>query len=314
MKLNQLIDENSLIRHLRVAKLFTDANGILLGKQLTHVDPKIFQKLYPDNIFLNSGISIDNSGGYSNQIQKLRISEKGGFRDANDRGSNKGLISLDGEAATIGVIERIATINYSNTEIEQAKLGKYNIVERLLGATDKIYRQEIDEILAVGNTLNKGLLNYAGFTADSGTTITEASTGTSDFDQIAGLIIDQWNGVNNTNGYMANRVIMPVRVLNILSAKKWNTVSSEKSVMQVLKDAFPSVTFMSSWRNELVGATSVTIAYSISEDAMTNRIPLPLLIGETIKDGSFSYKADATYRIAGLDVHENKAGRIVTGL
>lgn len=314
MKLNQLIDENSLIRHLGVAKLFTDANGILLGKQLTHVDPKIFQKLYPDNIFLNSGISIDNSGGYSNQIQKLRISEKGGFRDANDRGSNKGLISLDGEAATIGVIERIATINYSNTEIEQAKLGKYNLVERLLGATDKIYRQEIDEILAVGNTLNKGLLNYAGFTADSGTAITEISTGTSDFDQIAGLIIDQWNGVNNTNGYMANRVIMPVRVLNILSAKKWNTVSSEKSVMQVLKDAFPSVTFMSSWRNELVGATSVTIAYSTSEDAMSNRIPLPLLIGETIKDGSFSYKADATYRIAGLDVHENKAGRIVTGL
>lgn len=314
MKLNQLIDENSLIRHLGVAKLFTDANGILLGKQLTHVDPKIFQKLYPDNIFLNSGISIDNSGGYSNQIQKLRISEKGGFRDANDRGSNKGLISLDGEAATIGVIERIATINYSNTEIEQAKLGKYNLVERLLGATDKIYRQEIDEILAVGNVLNKGLLNYAGFTADSGTTITEATAGTSDFDQIAGLIIDQWNGVNNTNGYMANRVIMPVRVLNILSAKKWNTVSSEKSVMQVLKDAFPSVTFMSSWRNELVGATSVTIAYSTSEDAMSNRIPLPLLIGETIKDGSFSYKADATYRIAGLDVHENKAGRIVTGL
>lgn len=314
MKLKQLIHEDSLIAHLEIAKTFKDANGILLGKQLTHVDPKIFQKLYPDNIFLNSGISIDNSGGYSNQIQKLRISEKGGFRDANDRGSNKGLISLDGEAATIGVIERVATINYSNTEIEQAKLGKYNLVERLLGATDKIYRQEIDEILAVGNTLNKGLLNYAGFTADSGTTITEATAGTSDFDQIAGLIIDQWNGVNNTNGYMANRVIMPVRVLNILSAKKWNTVSSEKSVMQVLKDAFPSVTFMSSWRNELVGATSVTIAYSTSEDAMSNRIPLPLLIGETIKDGSFSYKADATYRISGLDVHENKAGRIVTGL
>lgn len=314
MKLNQLIHEDSLIAHLEVAKTFKDANGILLGKQLTHVDPKIFQKLYPDNIFLNSGISIDNSGGYSNQIQKLRISEKGGFRDANDRGSNKGLISLDGEAATIGVIERIATINYSNTEIEQAKLGKYNLVERLLGATDKIYRQDIDEILAVGNTLNKGLLNYAGFTADSGTTITEASLGTIDFDQIASLIIDQWNGVNNTNGYMANRVIMPVRVLNILSAKKWNTVSSEKSVMQVLKDAFPSVTFASSWRNELVGATSVTIAYSTSEDAMSNRIPLPLLIGETIKDGSFSYKADATYRIAGLDVHENKAARHLTGL
>ena len=314
MKLKQLIDENSLLSHLEVAKKFKDANGILLGKQLTHVDPKIFQKLYPDNVFLNSGISIDNSGGFTNQIQKLRISEKGGFRDANDRGSNKGLISLDGEAATIGVIERTATINYSDTEIEQAKLGNYNLVERLLGATDKIYRQEIDEILAVGNTLNKGLLNYAGFTADTGSAITTASLGTSDYDQIASLITDQWNGVNNTNGYMANRIVMPTRVMNILSSKKWNTAVSEKSVLQILRETFPSVTLMSSWRNELVGATSITIAYSTSEDAMSNRIPLPLLIGKTVPDGSFGYRADAKYRIAGLDVHENKAGRIVTGL
>ena len=314
MKLKQLINENSLISHLEVAKTFKDANGILLGKQLTHVDPKIFQKLYPDNVFLNSGISIDNSGGFTNQIQKLRISEKGGFRDANDRGSNKGLISLDGEAATIGVIERTATINYSDTEIEQAKLGNYNLVERLLGATDKIYRQEIDEILAVGNTLNKGLLNYAGFTADTGSAITTASLGTSDYDQIASLITDQWNGVNNTNGYMANRIVMPTRVMNILSSKKWNAAVSEKSVLQILRETFPSVTLMSSWRNELVGATSITIAYSTSEDAMSNRIPLPLLIGKTVPDGSFGYRADAKYRIAGLDVHENKAGRIVTGL
>ena len=314
MKLKQLIHEDSLISHLEVAKTFKDANGILLGKQLTHVDPKIFQKLYPDNVFLNSGISIDNSGGFTNQIQKLRISEKGGFRDANDRGSNKGLISLDGEAATIGVIERTATINYSDTEIEQAKLGNYNLVERLLGATDKIYRQEIDEILAVGNTLNKGLLNYAGFTADTGSAITTASLGTSDYDQIASLITDQWNGVNNTNGYMANRIVMPTRVMNILSSKKWNTAVSEKSVLQILRETFPSVTLMSSWRNELVGATSITIAYSTSEDAMSNRIPLPLLIGKTVPDGSFGYRADAKYRIAGLDVHENKAGRLLTGL
>ena len=314
MKLNQLIHEDSLIAHLEIAKTFKDANGILLGKQLTHVDPKIFQKLYPDNVFLNSGISIDNSGGFTNQIQKLRISEKGGFRDANDRGSNKGLISLDGEAATIGVIERTATINYSDTEIEQAKLGNYNLVERLLGATDKIYRQEIDEILAVGNTLNKGLLNYAGFTADSGSAITTVSLGTSDYDQIASLITDQWNGVNNTNGYMANRIVMPTRVMNILSSKKWNAAVSEKSVLQILRETFPSVTLMSSWRNELVGVTSITIAYSTSEDAMSNRIPLPLLIGKTVPEGSFGYRADAKYRIAGLDVHENKAGRIVTGL
>ena len=313
MKLQNLMNMSALLSHIETAKSFKDANGVLLAQSLTHLDPKIFMKLYPDNVFLNSGLTIDNTGGLVDSIKKKRVSAQGSFSNASNRGANKGLISLNGEADVIGVIGREATINYTDDEIGKAKLENYNLVERLLGAVDEVYRQEIDETLAIGNTLNKGLLNYDGFTADTSSAITTL-TGEQAYDAIAELIIDQWNGVNNTNGYMANRVIMPVRVLNILSSKKWNTVSSEKSVMQVLKDAFPSVTFASSWRNESVGGTSVTIAYATSEDAMTNRIPLPLLIGETIKDGSFSYKADATYRIAGLDVHENKAGRIVTGL
>ncbi|MBL3520298.1 DUF2184 domain-containing protein [Arcobacter lanthieri] len=313
MKLRQLIDMNSLVSHLEVARNFTDANGILLGKQLTHVDPKIFQKLYPDNVFLNSGITIDNTGGYGNQIQKLRISEKGGFANSTDRGTNKGLISLDGEDAMIGVIERQATINYTDTEIQQAKMGNYNIVEKLLGATDKIYRQEIDEILAVGNTLNQGLLNYSGFTADSGSDIASMS-GTDAYDIFAELITDQKNGVNNTNGYMANRVLTSTKVMNIISSKKWKPETSEKSVLTMLREDFPEITFLSSWRANSVNGVSVTVAYATSEDAMTVRIPMPLLIGETVKEGSFGYRADAKYRIAGLDVNENKAGRILTGL
>ncbi|MFW2308261.1 hypothetical protein, partial [Aliarcobacter butzleri] len=76
------------------------------------------------------------------------------------------------------------------------------------------------EILAVGNSINKGLLNYAGFTTDSSAAITTLS-GEQAYDAIATLITDQWNGVNNTNGYLAGRVMLPTTVMIWLASKKW---------------------------------------------------------------------------------------------
>jgi hypothetical protein len=313
MKLRNLIDVGSISSHIEMAKSFKDANGVLLAQSLTHLDPKIFQKLYPDNVFLNSGLIIDNTGGLANTIKKRRVSASGSFSDVSNRGANKGLISLNGEVDTIGVIGKETTINYTDDEIGQAKLENYNLVEKLLGAVDEVYRKEIDEILAIGNGLNKGLLNYAGFTADTAGVVTSLN-GVQAFDAVAELIIDQWNGVNNTNGYMADRVIFPTTVMNTLASKKWKEDTSEKSVLTVLKEAFPTITFLSSWRANSVGGTSITVAYSTSENAMVVRIPQPLVIGKTIPDGSFGYRADAKYRIAGLDVAENKSARYLTGL
>lgn len=313
MKLKNLIDMNSLVAHLEVAKTFKDAKGILLAQSLTHLDPRVFVKLYPENVFLNSGLTIDNTGGLADTIKKKRVSAKGSFNDVGNRGTNKGLISLDGETDSIAVIGREATINYTDDEIEKAKLENYNLVERLLGGVDEVYRKEIDEILAVGNSLNKGLLNYAGFTADSGSDIALMS-GTDAYDVIAQLIIDQRNAVNNTNGYMANIVMMPTRVLNIISSKKWKPETSEKSVLKMLMEDFTDVKFLSSWRANDVNGTSVTTAYSTNPNGIIIRIPQPLIIGKTVPEGSFGYRADAKYRIAGIDVAENKAGRHLTGL
>ena len=313
MKLQNLMNMGALLSHIETAKSFKDANGVLLAQSLTHLDPKIFMKLYPDNVFLNSGLTIDNTGGLVDSIKKKRVSAQGSFSNVSNRGANKGLISLNGEADVIGVIGREATINYTDDEIGKAKLENYNLVERLLGAVDEVYRQEIDETLAIGNTLNKGLLNYTGFTADTSAAITTL-TGEQAYDAIAELIIDQWNGVNNTNGYMADRVMLPTTVMNWIAGHKWKPETSEKSILTVLKETFPMITFLSSWRANDVSGTSVTVAYSTNENSMVVRIPQPLVIGRTVPDGSFGYRADAKYRIGGLDVAENKAARHLTGL
>ena len=313
MKLKQLIDENSLLSHLEVAKNFKDASGILLAQHLTKVDPKVFQKLYPDNVFLNSGLTIDTTGGLADTIKKVRVSAKGSFSDSSNRGNNKGLISLDGESDSIGVIARESTIEYTDDEIEKAKLGNYNLVEKLLSAVDEVYRKEIDEAIATGTSHNKGLLNHAGFVVNSASVIT-GMTGVQMYDAIATLIIDQWNGVNNTNGYMADKVMLPTKVMNTLASKKWKEDTSEKSVLTVLKESFPSVQFLSSWRANKVGNVSVTACYSSNENGIVVRIPQPLVIGKTVSQGSFGYRADAKYRVAGIDVAETKACRLLVGL
>jgi len=61
-------------------------------------------------------------------------------------------------------------------------------------------------------------------------------------------------------------------------------------------------------------AFTSTVCYSANERAMVMRIPTPLEIGEIIKTGSFKFQVDSRYRIAGLDVVENSAGEILTGL
>jgi hypothetical protein len=47
---------------------------------------------------------------------------------------------------------------------------------------------------------------------------------------------------------------------------------------------------------------------------MVMRIPQPLTIGEIVRRGSFNHAVDYKYRIAGLDVLEDSAARILTGL
>ena len=63
-----------------------------------------------------------------------------------------------------------------------------------------------------------------------------------------------------------------------------------------------------------LGGTSATVAWSTNPDAMLMRIPQQLTIGEIVNKGSFAFQQDAKARIGGLDVAENLAGRILTGL
>lgn len=315
MKLGNLYDLKSFEAFCDSSKGFGDAlTGTVLARQLTHVSAKIFEQKYPELAFVNSGITTNNEGGYSQRVQSKKKIENGSFSDANDRSGNKGKISLTGEDNTIRVTERSAFSDWSDTEIKQAELDGVNLPSDYIKAHNSIYLREIDESGFVGVSGNTGLLNHAGFTSGAAAGAIGTLTAQQAYDEIATLVNDQWTAVNNTPEYMADRVTMPVGVMNTLTSLILNTAAGDKSVMLALQNNFASVQFSSSFRANDVGGSSVTAAYSSNENSMLMRVPLTLTIGEIVKLGSFQFHVDSKYRVAGLDVLENAAGRLLTGL
>ena len=178
-------------------------------------------------------------------------------------------------------------------------------------------KENIDEIGFTGipeYASSTGLLNYGGFTSSAAAGAIIALTDQEKYDVISNLIIAQRNAVNNTPGYAANNVIMPIRVMNVLQSTILNSANGSFSVLKALQSNYPEVTFSTTFRAESVGGTSVTVAYSSNENVMKMRIPQRLTIGEVTKPTSFDYRFDSKFRIAGLDILEDLAGRLLTGL
>lgn len=318
MKLGNLYNLDSYKAFKDSAKRpgFTDAYaGTVLARQLTAIDPTIFEKKYPELSFVSSGIDADNSGGFVQRIQSLRKREQGSFRNAGDNSGNKGKISLAGEDSSILVIERTAESDWSETEIKQAELQNINLPSDYITAHNSIYLREVDEIgyLGVGDTL--GLLNTTLFTSAAGTGAIGGLTAQQMYDDMADLIKSQWNAVNNTPEYKANRVDMPIYALNELTTVILNTAAGSASVLEALKAKFPGVEFRGTFRADNAGGAGVshTVAYSNNNQAMKMRIPVPLTIGEITKPTSFKYHVESMYRVAGLDILESTAGYILTG-
>lgn len=316
MKIGQLYDLNSFQAFMDSGEKpgFQDAEaGVVLARNLTQVDPRIFEKKYPELTFLNSGVQIDNTGGYARRIQSLRLVEEGGFKDVNDRSDNKGKISLEGEDSFLPVYVKEATSHWSDDEIEEANLQGVNLVQRFLQAHNKKYNQTVDSIGFIGQNDSDGLLNYSGFSSTSATNAIALATAQELYDDISGLIRAQWDAVFNTAEYKANVVTMPTDVYNKIAATILNTTAGSASVLKALQDNYPGVSFMATAKADSVDGSSVTCAFSTSDEVMKMRIPVPLKVSEIYRNG-FAYSVDSKFRIGGLDILEDAGGYLLTGL
>jgi len=300
-------------------KNFKDAGGIILARNLEHVSAEIFTQEFAGLTFLQQGIEVNNEGGYSTSIRKLKLRTEGGFRESGSGTNTTGKITLSGEDDSIPVFTMEGESDWSEIELKQAELENINLPSRFFEGHAELYNRKIDDIGYLGQVRTDGsqkttgLLNYSGFTSNSAVKTAAASTGEELFDEIAELITAQWAGVLNVDSYKADRVTMPASVYNICSTKILNSAGSEMSVLRALQSNFPTVTFGLTTKSEDVGGDSVTVAFSSNRRALQFRLPVPLNVSSVDQRG-FKYYVESYFGVAGLDVIEDDAAQILTGL
>lgn len=300
------------------AQSFKDAGGIILARNLEHVSEEVFTQEYAGLTFLNSGIVVNNEGGYSTSIKKLKLRAEGAFRESGTDTDTNGKITLSGEDDSIPVFTLEGESAWSEVELKQAELQNINLPSRFLEAHAELYNRKIDELGYLGQKRTDGsqktlgLLN-SGFTSAAAATTAALSTGAALYEEIASLITDQWAGVFNVDTYKADTVVMPDTVYNICAKKILNSAGSEMSVLKALETNFPTVTFGLTNKARDVSGSSRTVAFSSNRRAMQMRIPTPLNISSVDQRG-FKYYVESYFGVAGLDVIESTAARYLTGL
>jgi len=300
-------------------KNFKDEGGIILARNLEHVSAEIFTQEFAGLTFLQQGIEINNEGGYATSIRKLKLRTEGDFRESGSNTNSTGKITLSGEDDSIPVFTMEGESDWSEIELKQAELENINLPSRFFEGHAERYNRKIDDlgflgqVRTDGSQKTTGLLNYAGFARDSAETTAALATGQELYDEIADIIIAQWAGVLNVDTYKADRVVMPASVYNICSTKILNSAGSDMSVLKALQSNFPTVTFGLTTKAESVGGDSVTVAFSSNRRAIQFRLPVPLNVSSVDQRG-FKYYVESYFGVAGLDVIEDDAAQILTGL
>ena len=300
-------------------KNFKDAGGVVLARNLESVSSEIFTQEFAGLTFLNQGVTVNNEGGHSTSIRKLKLSTEGGFRESGTNSNTSGKITISGEDDSIPVFTLEGESDWSEVELKQAELENINLPSRYFEAHAELYNRKIDDlgylgqVRTDGSQKTTGLLNYSGFATNAAATTAVLSTGQELYDEIAELITSQWAGVLNVETYMADRVVMPDGVYNTCASKILNSAGSEMSVLKALQSNFPTVTFGLSTKAGPAGAGSVTTAFSSNRRAMQFRLPVPLNVSSVDQRG-FKYYVESYFGVAGLDILEDAAAQYLTGL
>lgn len=300
--------------------------GTILARNLEVVDPTIFKQEYSGLTFLQSGIQINNIGGWSEFVTKIKRKIVGDFTDGDDTTNGTGKISVAAEKDTIPVFPKEAFSAWADDEVKQAQLENRNLVSELIEGHNEVYNRNIDEIGYVGQffrdgtSKTEGLLNFSGFTSTAAASNVEALTAEAAYNAIKDLIVRRRTAAKGNAVLMPTNVVFPTRVWEYINGTIINTAGTSLSILETLESKYPNITFGATDKAESTGnggqflANSATVCYSNNNRALVMRIPMTLEIGEIIKPSSFKFRVDTRYRIAGLDVIENDAGEILTGL
>lgn len=312
-KLGQIYNLDSFDSAKNYFKSLDSNAGVVLARSLEHISSEVFEQRIAGLSFLNqSGIVINNEGGYSKAITKLKSNIQGDFKDSGDNTNGKGKISIGLEDDTMPVFMKEAFSEWSETELNRAALENRNLVAEYLKGHDQKYKEQIDRIGYLGiEGKSKGLLNNTLFASGGATGIFSTLTAQEMFDEVATLVQDQRTAVLNDEMFSADKVAVHQDTYNILSKTFVNTAGSLTTVREALERTL-NITFVITSKCDIAGVKRI-VAYSSQRQNIQMRIPVALKISNQYTLG-FRYGVESMFSIAGTDLLEASGGKILTGV
>lgn len=312
VKLGNLYDLKSFDRAIAAVRALDTAGGTILGRNLEYVTKEVFKQRVAGVTFLDSGIEIDNSGGWADAITKRKIGVNGGFRTDGDNSNTNGKISIKAESDTIPVIMREASSDWTEMQLKQSDLEGRNLVQDLIGGHDQLYKQEIDESGYTGGAVGTGLLNYSGWSSDASAGVFSGLTGLEMYNEVRDIINLQRAAVLNDPMYSCDAMAMHPDTYNLLTGTILNSAAGEMSVMRAIELNLNIKKVVLSFRASISG-TKRLVVYSTFSEGMVMRIPQALMVSPVDQKG-FHYYVESLFRIGGLDVAEDAAAYVLTGV
>ena len=308
-----LYDIGSFVAAAEAAKTFDGAAGILLPRQLEHISTTIYQQKFAElTLLTQAGITVNNEGGSAEFITKIKQGINGDFATAGNSTNTDGKISLKNQSDTIPVIMKKAESDWTEVEMEQAQSANQNLVSDLIGAHNTRYNQLIDSTGYVGTDSIEGLLNWSGFTSGASANTFDNLTGIQQYNEIKDLVIAQRAAVSNDPVFGADRVAIAPITFNIISSTYVDTTGGVGTVREAIERDL-NIQFVITFRAADVAGSARLVAYSSDARAMVMRIPMQLRMSNIYQKGFNSY-VESMFRVGGLDVIENAAGYILTGV
>ena len=313
IKVKNLYNVDSIVTAANAAVTFDGAAGLLLPRQLEHISQTIYQQQFAElTLISQSGITVNNEGGSAEFITKLKRGINGNFATAGNSTNTDGKISLNTQSDTIPVIMKKAESDWTNIELLQAQSANQNLVSELIGAHNTRYNQLIDETGYVGTDSIEGLLNWSGFASMASAGVFSGLTGAQQYGEIKDLINAQRTAVSNDPVFGCDKVAISPATYNIILSTYVDTTGGVGTVAKAVERDF-NIKFVLTFRAASVGGTARLNAYSSDARAMVMRVPLQLQVSNIYQKGFSSY-VESMFRVAGLDVIENAAGYILTGV
>ena len=312
-KLGQIYNLDSFDSAKNYFKSLDSNAGVVLARSLEHISSEVFEQRIAGLSFLNqSGIVINNEGGYAKAITKLKSNIQGDFKDSGDNTNGKGKISIGLEDDTMPVFMKEAFSEWSETELNRAALENRNLVAEYLKGHDQKYKEQIDRIGYLGiEGKSKGLLNNTLFASGGATGTFSTLTAQEMFDEVSTLVQDQRTAVLNDEMFSADKVAVHQDTYNILSKTFVNTSGSLTTVREALERTL-NITFVITSKCDIAGVKRI-VAYSSQRGNIQMRIPVALKISNQYILG-FRYGVESMFSIAGTDLLEASGGKILTGV